>query len=145
MDTITGIYMITNTLNGKRYIGQSRDIYKRWYQHKSSKSNSLISRAIRKHGVSNFNFEVLEECLPHLLDDTETLYIQDVHSLVPHGYNVAPEAGTSKGVTRDTFTKIVAQEKASVTRKWNRRKKQLYDTDDEMLKGWMDVMRELIE
>ena len=31
---ITGIYKITNRINGKVYIGQSIDIRRRWRQHR---------------------------------------------------------------------------------------------------------------
>ena len=32
---ICGIYKITNQVNSKIYIGQSKDIYRRWKEHKN--------------------------------------------------------------------------------------------------------------
>lgn len=67
-DKICGIYCITNTINSKKYIGQSIDIKKRWAKHKSSafnkndlkKYNYPLYKAIRKYGLENFKFEILE-------------------------------------------------------------------------------------
>ena len=39
-----GIYKITNKLNGKVYIGQSRDIDARWRQHINAKDAALIQK-----------------------------------------------------------------------------------------------------
>ncbi len=37
------IYLVTNTINGKKYVGQSccEDIHNRWNDHKRSKKTSL--------------------------------------------------------------------------------------------------------
>jgi group I intron endonuclease len=60
---MTGIYKITNKINGKVYIGQSINIERRWKEHISDKrKNSLIHLAIEKYGEKNFNFEIIEEC-----------------------------------------------------------------------------------
>jgi group I intron endonuclease len=58
---IYGIYQIKNLINGKVYIGQSKDIERRWEQHKYVKNATYISRAIKKYGVNNFEFTTLEE------------------------------------------------------------------------------------
>ena len=63
-----GIYKIENLVNGKCYIGQSKYIEKRWTDHKSNAFNSIqkdqykypLYRAIRKYGLENFSFEVIE-------------------------------------------------------------------------------------
>lgn len=60
-----GIYKITNTVNNKKYIGQSINIIDRWREHRQRASNGTeyLYQAIRKYGIQNFVFEVLEECL----------------------------------------------------------------------------------
>ena len=70
-----GIYKITNQVNGKVYIGQSVKIKSRWAQHKrevnSGNSNTLLYNAMRKHGIENFTFEVIEECSQKQLNERE--------------------------------------------------------------------------
>jgi len=73
----SGIYLITNMINGKMYVGQSKNIYNRFKSHKASafsenvKRHYLLYRSIRKYGLENFRFEVLEECKPELLLERE--------------------------------------------------------------------------
>ena len=68
MKDITGIYKITNKVNNKVYIGQSIHVLYRWGQHQRNAFNPNthtynypLYRAIRKYGIENFQFEVLEE------------------------------------------------------------------------------------
>ena len=66
MDKICGIYYIKNLINGKYYIGQSQDIYKRWARERmylrSDKTawNEHLQNAWRKYGEDNFELTVLE-------------------------------------------------------------------------------------
>ena len=83
-----GIYKITNTINGKCYIGQSRDIESRWRAHKVRKGTYLYN-AFQKYGVENFTFEVLEECEKERLNELEKYYIKLYHSF-GEGYNLCP-------------------------------------------------------
>lgn len=79
----TGIYKITNKINGKCYIGQSQHIEKRWTDHKA-KSNNIkdkgyeypLYRAFRKYGIDNFTFEIIEECKIEELTQKEFKWIQ---------------------------------------------------------------------
>ena len=63
------IYKITNLVNGKIYIGQTKDLSSRWSDHKykakkiGSSSRQLVTRAIAKYGSSNFIFEPIATCL----------------------------------------------------------------------------------
>jgi group I intron endonuclease len=55
------VYLITNTINGKRYVGQTiKSLEHRFkaHQHPSS-SASYLYNAIKKYGVSNFSIEAL--------------------------------------------------------------------------------------
>lgn len=63
---ICGIYRITNKINGKKYIGQSVNIEKRWtneiasaFNENSTSFDYPLSRAFRKYGIENFSFEVV--------------------------------------------------------------------------------------
>lgn len=90
---ITGIYKITNIVTNKKYIGQSINIKRRWREEKtaafSSKDleyNSVLSKAIRKYGLNNFKFEVIEECEKEKLNERERYWIQYYNSYLK-GYN----------------------------------------------------------
>lgn len=88
-----GIYKIENVVNGKYYIGSSNDIYRRWNEHKRAKEKgNLLHRSIKKHGLSDFYFEVLEECAEADLLKIEQQYL-DIAFLMPHMiYNRNPLA-----------------------------------------------------
>lgn len=67
------IYKITNTINGKSYIGQTcQKVEDRWSEHKRGKTskNSPLKRAIEKYGWDNFTKEIIEtvETLEEALD-----------------------------------------------------------------------------
>lgn len=108
---MVGIYKITNKINGKCYIGQSRNIDRRWKQHKkaSKKEDSVLYRAMRKYGVSNFEFEVLEECTKEDLNDRETFYISYYHSFGHEGYNRTPGGNSNSlvDVNKDIAPEII--------------------------------------
>jgi group I intron endonuclease len=90
MATITGIYKITNTINGKCYVGQSVNVTKRWqYYQYGSKDHTPILFAIDKYGKENFVFEVIEECDRELLNDREIFWIKELSALSPNGYNLS--------------------------------------------------------
>jgi group I intron endonuclease len=61
------VYKITNTINGKIYIGKATNINKRWNKHKATarakrpKDYSYIHKAMNKYGFDNFIIEILSE------------------------------------------------------------------------------------
>lgn len=89
-----GIYKITNQTNNKTYIGQSTCIERRFAQHKSPyeherKSYLPLYQAIKKYGIENFVFEIIEECPKEKLNEREQYWIQQYKSLVhQNGYNI---------------------------------------------------------
>lgn len=106
-----GIYLINNNVNNKAYVGQSKDIEKRWSDHKclgktTSKSNSVANkyplyRAMRKYGVENFYLTILEEVEDYnQLDSIENKYIEKYNSIT-NGYNqrITSSSGYSKEYT----------------------------------------------
>lgn len=77
---IIGIYQLTNKVNGKRYIGQSKNIKRRMWEHKclSSMQGSPLKEDIKLFGFDSFELTVLEECPPDDLDSKEQMYIAKI-------------------------------------------------------------------
>lgn len=107
---MVGIYKITNKVNGKSYIGQSVDIMDRWKSHRNKPFNqnskdydSLFYRAIRKYGLENFNFEIIEECKKEELNEKERYWIKFYHTYAGdidnNGYNLTL-GGETNAVTQ---------------------------------------------
>lgn len=89
MTNITGIYKIQNNINHKNYVGQSQNIKMRWKKHIYSAeagSQYPIHCALRKYGVENFSFSVLEECKASELNDKEIEWISKLNAC-EEGYN----------------------------------------------------------
>lgn len=87
------IYKITNKVNNKIYIGQTRrTIEERWREHLSrisQKSNTYLYNAIRKYGKENFVIEKIEECQDDEIDKKEIFYIEKFESFNKEkGYNL---------------------------------------------------------
>jgi group I intron endonuclease len=107
------IYKITNKLDGKQYIGKTRrDPYIRWREHKaySHKDNpySYLWRAIKKYGIENFIFEVLESDVEtnEILAKKEAGYILKYNSLAPNGYNLEITNWISRILSNDLLKKM---------------------------------------
>ena len=87
------IYRITNTIDGKRYIGQTKcsDIETRWKQHKKVDRHCIgpyLYNAYSKHGIENFKFEVVCICFDEDCDKFEKEYIIKYNTITPNGYNI---------------------------------------------------------
>lgn len=85
-----GIYKITNTKNGKSYIGQSVNVEMRLQQHKHSLEKSAKSWYFQAReesdNINDFTFEVLQECKLEELDELEEYWV-DYYDSYSNGYN----------------------------------------------------------
>lgn len=90
------IYLITNLINGKQYVGQTIKGYlKRWQGHcvyanrnkVDRQSSQLIDRVIDKYGIENFKIELLETVPIEQKDIKEQFYIQK-YDTYNNGYNL---------------------------------------------------------
>lgn len=93
------IYLITNLVNGKKYVGQSVNPQKRWYEHtrlsKLESPSQHIHRAMKSHGIENFKFELIDECSTRdILNELEVKWISHYDTFKGHGYNMT-EGGDS--------------------------------------------------
>lgn len=90
------IYMIQNKINKKSYVGQTaQKPERRWKQHiqialsdspKLKCHQHAIHKAIKKYGLDNFEFTVLEEVDKNALNQREIYWIEKEDSYY-HGYN----------------------------------------------------------
>ena len=92
LNTITGIYKITNQENNKCYIGQSVDIAKRWKDHAKcglgidTPQGNKLYKEMQQIGIWNFSWELLEECPRDQLNEKEKYYIE-LYQSKDYGYN----------------------------------------------------------
>lgn len=95
MQKTQGIYKITNLINDKCYIGQSRNIEARIKKHFSDLEKNIhhsqyLQEDFNKYGKENFSFEILETINDlDLLLIVEDFYIKKFHAY-GCGYNMTP-------------------------------------------------------
>ena len=91
----SGIYLISNNINQKVYIGKSKNIQKRFQEHIyeafQRNSNRHLCRAIRKYGKENFKYIILEEITlqdyDNISNEKERYWINKYNSF-ENGYNM---------------------------------------------------------
>lgn len=77
----SGIYKITRLKTGEIYIGKSTDVKKRWGEHAKTSygvgsiAHSVLHTTIKKDGIENFTFELLEEVPKDKLTEREKYWI----------------------------------------------------------------------
>lgn len=87
------IYVITNRVTGKTYIGQtSKTIEQRFKKHiqdsiYGTKKNKLLYEAIRMYGKENFQIDAIETCDESIADQREQFWIKKFQSFGENGYN----------------------------------------------------------
>lgn len=107
-----GIYCIENRVNSKKYIGQSNDIYARWYNHKyclnnNRHENNHLQNAWNKYGEDNFDFKILELCGEDIIDEKEQYYISKFSTTIrENGYNLDSGGNQNKRHSEETKQKI---------------------------------------
>lgn len=100
---ISGIYKITNKLNGKHYIGVSINIMSRWSNHRNLNSERIshIKAAIKKYGLESFEFSIVEECHKDLFEERERHWIAFYDSMM-NGYNLTAGGNIRKELSEKT-------------------------------------------
>ena len=78
---ISGIYKITNTATGDFYIGSSKDVKRRWREHKCQSRwnecpNNPIYIDMQEYGTDKFVFEVIAEVEIEKLKEKEQKFIE---------------------------------------------------------------------
>ena len=82
------IYVITNLINNKQYVGQTTRFRERMWEHeKDHRTNSVLHQAIEKYGTDNFQVDIVEECAEDQLNEREIYWINQLGTYHV-GYNL---------------------------------------------------------
>lgn len=125
------IYKITNTLNGKLYIGQTKlTVEKRLEVHRKNaqkRTNRHLYDAMNHYGVENFHIEHLEITTVKDADEREIFWIAKLGTRSPIGYNM-----TKGGGGGDTLASWPAEKKTALYKQQgdNRRSPRRQDWKD---------------
>jgi plasmid stability protein len=107
----SGIYQIRNLVNGKVYVGQSANLWKRRYEHFSmfrnnKHPNKHLQNAFNKYGEENFVFEIVLICEKD--KETLTYYeqsIEDFYKKQDLSYNIRECVDSNLGLKLSEETK----------------------------------------
>jgi group I intron endonuclease len=103
----SGIYYIRNKANGKVYYGSSKNIQRRFADHRKrlrrkKHGNLHLQRAWNKYGEDVFEFGIVGYCEEEYLLDMEQVYLDNN----PDGYNIAKcAAASTRGMKHSPETK----------------------------------------
>lgn len=109
---VGGIYRITNTVNGKCYIGRTKCFYQRCNQyiqdfHKRNINhiNDYMYKSMQKYGFENFTFRIIEICEVEYQQERENFWMDyfDSHNNRV-GYNLRKD--TDKGMETHPSTSL---------------------------------------
>lgn len=135
---ISGIYKIENKTNGKVYIGKSLNIYNRFRTHKwalrqkdnaDGRTNKLLFYAVKKYGIDNFTFDILEQLnITDRPEDRDLLSKRELHFIDLYdscnsnkGYNLQRESPTVYATKEEVKLKISQLNKGEKNPNFNNR------------------------
>ena len=130
MNILNGIYKIVNTKNQKIYIGSSKNLDKRWDEHRKNLLNNKhinikLQRAWNKYGSDSFQFQIIEQCDVSNLYDREQYYLD---SLMPWkqnvGYNIGKNACGGDNISNHPDLELIREKhKINPTKMWESKSK----------------------
>ncbi len=93
------IYIITNILNAKQYVGISKQLAVRWGKHKNAAGSApALHAAIKKYGLDNFVFTHFADAFNfECAQDIERFLIKERNTMAPNGYNLTVGGEGVKG------------------------------------------------
>ena len=104
------IYLIENTINGHKYVGQTRvklkyRLHLHYLESKRFKQRPLY-RAINKYGIGKFKVSILERCDIEELDDKERYWISKLNTFKDSQHYNCTDGGEGNAISEDTKERI---------------------------------------
>ena len=120
----SGIYMIKNTETNKKYIGSSKNIYKRYKKNlndlRNNKHHNIhLQRSWNKYGKNFFKLNIIEECEPNNLIITEQLYLDNIFESdnYMNYYNISLYSNGGDNISYHPNKDIIIQKISEASRK----------------------------
>jgi len=131
----TGIYVITNDIDARVYIGSATSFKQRYAVHKKKIThnegcNPKLKNFANKYGIEHLTFSAVHACEKEDLLKVEQLYLDIFQPFDDNGFNIARKAGSPIGYkhTQEAKDKM----KGRPGHKWDEEHKKLFS---EMKKG----------
>ena len=113
------VYLRTNLVNGKQYVGQTKDFQKRekdWNCLVNRYANFYLTEERKKYGLENFKTEILAEVdTREEAWDLEQKFVKELNTLFPNGYNKSYGGEKSTGYKHSKKQKEIWSEKRKGT------------------------------
>lgn len=119
------IYLITNLITKKQYVGQTKNnILNRFNDHcRDNRSSRYLSSSIKKYKRENFKIEELMVCFDKKsLNEMETYFIEKYKTLTPLGYNLnmgESRKGEISEITRQKMSQAKIGKKVKRNKPWS--------------------------
>ena len=106
------IYIITNIVNAKQYVGITNNLKRRWSDHKRANGGQQIHSAIKKYGVDSFVFSHIADAFDlESAQAIERLLIAEHNTKSPCGYNHTDGGDGVVNPSDETKEKIAAKQR----------------------------------
>lgn len=127
-----GIYKILSP-SGKIYIGQSKDVEKRFYQYKTlnCKNQKPLYNSFLKYGIEKHKFDIICECEIDELNEKERYYQEIYDVLNINGLNCSYVSTSNKKLIHSEQTKL----KISISNKGKKRNQEFKDLISKKMKN----------
>lgn len=113
----SGIYKITNAVNGRVYIGKAKYVQARWKRHireltQNKHHNKHLQADWATYGQSAFSFELIEQCKdnPEILNNREAFWMR-AYETYTKGYNILTDKNDFSGLKHSEETKEKMRQK----------------------------------
>lgn len=118
----SGIYVIENLINGKRYLGSSKNIKKRFKRHirelnNGNHHNVYLQNSCNKYGAVNFKLKVIEICFEYELLELEQKYLNEIFDNVDCNskyYNIGKMSCGGDNITNNPNLNSILKRKSEI-------------------------------
>lgn len=91
------LYVVTNLVSEKQYVGIAVDFERRWAEHRCGHGSKLVYQAIRKYGIKNLDFKVICKGTEAYVKEMEIRAIRMLNTMAHSGYNLTEGGEGSTG------------------------------------------------